>query len=288
MQNGLKTSLSSLFVDICLDFCYHLNMKFVDCHAHLIDERFEEDVECVVQRAKDAGVTKIITASTDILTSKKSVEFASCHEGVFAAIGIHPENVEQEDLQSAIENLKTLAQNKKVVAIGEIGLEYHFFDGLSEEKVEFLKDLQKKFFIAQINLANELSLPVVVHSRDAMGDTLEILKKHPLKRPSLLHCYSGSIESAQELSKLGFSFSFGGVVSFKNAGRVKEVVARIPIERILLETDCPYLAPEPFRGTRNEPKNIPYIADAISRIKELEIEKVARITTENAENLFGI
>lgn len=263
-------------------------MKFVDCHAHLIDERFEKDVEDVVQRAKDAGVTKIITASTDILTSQKSVGFAQTHEGVFAAIGIHPENVEDESLDVCLAALEKLVKEKKVVAIGEIGLEYHFFDGLSEEKVAFLKELQKKFFVEQIKIANDFSLPIVVHSRDAMGDTLEILKKHPPKRPSLLHCYSGSSESAQELAKLGFSFSFGGVASFKNAGRVKEVVANIPNERILLETDCPYLSPEPFRGTRNEPKNIPYIADAISRIKNMNIEEVARITTQNAEKLFVI
>lgn len=196
--------------------------------------------------------------------------------------------------------IEKVAGEAKVVAIGEIGLDYHFLEFLDKKKVEKIgekmtenekeniKNLQKWAFLAQIEIANKLHKPIVVHSRDAMGDTLQILKNHPLSKNSLLHCYSGSLESAKELMAMGFSFSFGGVVTFKNAKTVQEVVKNLPIERILLETDCPYMSPEPFRGQRNEPKNVVYVADQIARLKGLPIEDVCRITTQNAEKLFGI
>ena len=147
---------------------------------------------------------------------------------------------------------------------------------------------QKEFFIKQIEIANKLDLPIVVHSREAMGDTIEILQKHPPKRPSLMHCYNGSLESAKILMKLGFSFSVGGLVTFKNAKTVQEVVTNLPIENILLETDCPYMTPVPFRGQKNEPKNVVYTADAIAKLKNISIEEVASFTTENSKRLFGI
>ena len=163
-----------------------------------------------------------------------------------------------------------------------------FGQNLTGNEKESIKNLQKWAFLKQIGIADRLNKPVVVHSRDAMGDTLEILRNHRLKRESLLHCFSGSLESAKELMKLGFSFSFGGVVTFKNAKNVQEVVKNLPPERILLETDCPYMSPEPFRGKRNEPKNVVYVADKIAKLRELSIEEVARITTQNAERLFEI
>lgn len=255
-------------------------MEFVDVHAHILDECFKEDVEEVVKRAKEKGVDIIICSAYDVQSSEDAIELAHRFENVFATVGVHPENVDGVDFEQAKQLFINLTKEKKVVGIGEIGLDYHF-------TVEN-KNLQKMIFEKQIELANELGLPIVVHSRDAMGDTIEILKKTNVKKESLMHCYSGSVESAKILMNLGFSFSFGGVVTFKNAKNVVEVVKNLPMDRILLETDCPYMTPVPFRGQRNEPKNVVYVADEIARIKGISIEEVARITTENAERVFGI
>lgn len=255
-------------------------MEFVDVHSHILDECFKEDVEEVVKRAKEKGVDKIICSAYDVQSSEDAIELSHRFENVFATVGVHPENVDGVDFEQAKQLFINLTKEKKVVGIGEIGLDYHF-------TVEN-KNLQKMIFEKQIELANELGLPIVVHSRDAMGDTIEILKKTNVKKESLMHCYSGSVESAKILMNLGFSFSFGGVVTFKNAKNVVEVVKNLPMDRILLETDCPYMTPVPFRGQRNEPKNVVYVADEIARIKGISIEEVARITTENAERVFGI
>ncbi len=256
-------------------------------HGHLMDEQYNEDIEDVISRAVNGGVSAMICAGTDLVTSHQAVEMADRHENVYAVIGIHPENVfDDSSLEDVLAQLKTLAKNKNVLGIGEIGLDYHYLQGLSLEEVEKLKDLQKRVFVAQIDLANSLNLPIVVHSRDAMGDTLEILKNHPLKCKFLLHCYGGSLESAKELMKLGAYFSFGGVVTFKNAKNVQEVVKNLPLERIMLETDCPYLSPEPYRGKRNEPKNVVYVADRIAKLKDLTLEEVAFATTQNARLFF--
>ncbi len=251
---------------------------FVDVHAHLNDEKFE-DIEKVVERAKNANVEKIITAGFDIESSLKNIEIAKKYEDVFVTVGVHPEMVDEVE-ENYLEKLKEMCKFEKVVAIGEIGLDYHFKDDN--------KELQKKVFIEQIELANLLNLPIVVHSRDAMGDTLEILKEHTPVCPSLLHCYSGSIESANEFIKLGFSFSFGGVVTFNNAKNVVKVVENLPIEKIMLETDCPYMAPVPYRGKINEPCFVPLVAKKIAEIKNIEIEKIEEKTTKNAKKMFKI
>lgn len=253
-------------------------MKLIDSHGHINDEKFD-DVEDVIKRAEETGLEAMICASCNLSSSQVATGFANKHKIVYANVGFHPENVDEFD-QKSLSEIEKLAKNEKVVAIGEIGLDYYW----TKEN----KEKQKEVFVAQIELANKLGLPVVVHCRDAMGDMLETLEKHPLKKPSLMHCYGGSLESAKELMKLGFSFSFGGLVTFKNAKNVVEVVQNLPIEKILLETDCPYMCPEPFRGQRNEPRNVIYVADAISRIKNLPIEEVASVTTENAKRLFGI
>ena len=253
-------------------------MKLIDSHAHLTDEKFD-NVEEILKNAKESGIEKIVCSAYNLSSSNEATKLAEKYENVFSNVGLHPENVE-EFSEEYFEKLKKLYKSPKVVAVGEIGLDYHF---TTENK-----DLQKQIFEKQLLLANELNLPAVIHSRDAMGDTIEILKKVRLKRESLLHCFSGSYESAKILMELGFSFSFGGVVTFNNAKNVVEVVKNLPIEKILLETDCPYMTPVPFRGQRNEPKNIVYIADAISRIKGMTIEEVAEITTKNAERLFKI
>ena len=251
---------------------------FIDVHAHLNDKKFE-NIDDIITSAEQAGVEKIITAGYDITSSIDGLEIANKHTGVFATVGIHPENADDVE-ENYLDKLKELCKNKKVVAIGEIGLDYHF---RSDNK-----DLQKKILIEQIALANELNLPVVLHCRDAIGDMMTLLQEHRLKRESLLHCYSGSIESAREFMKLGFSFSFGGVVTFKNASNAVNVVINLPIEKIMLETDCPYLAPEPYRGKMNEPKFIPFIAQKVADIKNLSVEEIAEKTTKNAEKMFNI
>ena len=249
--------------------------NFIDVHAHL--DAFE-DVEKVINDAKINGVEKIVTAGYNLASSKICVELAKKYPGVYSVIGLHPENIEDENADYLSE-LKVLAKNEKVVGIGEIGLDYHY--GKDKER-------QKKIFVEQIELANLLNLPIVIHSRDAMGDTMEILKKHKVKNGGLMHCYSGSIESARELKKLGFSFSFGGVCTFKNAKNVCAVIEDLSMDSIMLETDCPYLAPVPHRGERNEPKYIPLIAERITELKNMQIEEVARITTNNAKNIFKL
>lgn len=262
-------------------------MKFVDAHAHITDERFE-NVDEIVENAKEKGVDKIVCSAFNMPSSVKALDLAKKYSNVFANVGFHPENVEEFDDNNSISNLENLAKNKKVVAIGEVGLDYHFFEGKTDDEILRLKNKQKEIFVKQINLANKLGLPIVVHSRDAMGDTLEILKRNPVKKESLMHCYGGSIESAKILINMNFVFSFGGVVTFNNAKNVREVVQNLPIEKILLETDCPYMTPVPFRGQRNEPKNVVYVADMISKIKGVSIEEVAEVTTKNAERVFGI
>ena len=258
---------------------YNEVKMFVDVHAHLIDEKFENPRK-VVETANFFGVSKIIVASSNFITSKKSQRFAQENENGFVAVGVHPEDCEEYDKVAA--DIEKIAKAEKVVAIGEIGLDYHY-EGIDKEK-------QKDAFEKQILLAHKLNLPIVIHSRDAMDDTLRILKKHKdkLGKGGIFHCYSGSVEEAKEILKLGFSFSFGGVCTFKNARKVVEVLEFLPIEKIMLETDCPYLAPEPYRGQVNEPKNIPYIAEKIASIKGLSLEEVGKITTENAERMFKI
>lgn len=258
--------------------CVKGKIMFVDVHAHIIDEKFE-DPSAVVERAAFCGVEKIISASSNFSTSCKSVDFALTHDGVWATVGVHPEDCMEYD--EVEEKLKTLAKSEKVVAIGEIGLDYHYENPDKEKQKEVLEK--------QLHLADSLKLPIEIHCRDAMADMLEILKKNKnLLHGGIFHCYSGSIEEAKEILKLGFSFSFGGVCTFKNARKVVEVLSFLPIENILLETDCPYLAPEPHRGEANEPKYVPIIAEKIAAIKNMTLEEVAKETSKNVKRIFGI
>lgn len=254
-------------------------MELIDVHAHLTDEIYQ-NLDEVVLRAKENDVNKIVCSSYNLSSAKLAVKIAKTYRNIFATVGIHPENIEDMESIDAIDCIEKLAKSKKVVAIGEIGLDYHFRTDN--------KDKQKEIFAQQIQLANALSLPIVVHSRDAIGDTIDILKANKVKKESLLHCYSGSMESANILMKLGFSFSFGGVVTFNNAKNVVEVVRNLPLNRILLETDCPYMTPVPYRGKRNEPSFLKYVAQKIAEIKEISVEELAKITSENAKRLFGI
>ena len=252
---------------------------FIDTHAHINDDKLIDDIQNVIERAHNENVDIIINSGSSYSSSKSSIEIANKFKEVYACIGIHPENCEEyndEVEKFIIDN----ADNKKVVAIGEIGLDYHY-EGYN-------CDLQKKVFIKQLELAHKYNLPVVIHSRDATKDMIEILKEYKslLTNGGLMHCFNGSVETLNEILKLGLKVSFGGIVTFKNARNSSSLITQIPIDSFTLETDCPYLCPEPFRGNLNEPKNIPLIAKKIADILGLNIKEIEEITTKNAKNLF--
>lgn len=253
----------------------------IDTHAHLTDSAFNEDREDVVKRAKENMVKNIITSGFNLPSSLEAVEFCRNHDGVFASVGVYPENI-NELTDDEMSKLALLIDDEKVVAIGEIGLQYA--DDMPD------KNAQKAGFLKQIKLAYDKKKPIVIHCREAYGDTLEILKENKefLTYGGTMHCFGGSEEVAKELIKLGLYISVGGVSTFKNAVRLREVIRSVPLERIILETDCPYLTPTPFRGKRNNPEYIPLIAENLAQIKGVSVEEVARVTTENARRLFKI
>lgn len=250
-----------------------------ETHAHYDDEAFDSDRSQILNDLLNHGIFRIVNASADLISSGKSVELSRQYPYIYAAIGVHPENLSENETFDFIDKLKSIAlDNKKVVAIGEIGLDYHYRTDN--------KDIQKIAFLKQIELANELNLPVLIHDRDAHGDTLEILEKTCPK--GVVHCFSGSIEMAKKVTDLGVYLGIGGVVTFKNAKNIVKVISDIPLETIVLETDAPYLAPEPFRGKRCDSSMIKYTAQKIAEIKDVSINEVLRITKSNAMNLFGI
>ncbi len=253
----------------------------IDTHAHLTNEKYDLDREEIIALAKDSTVEMIITSGADLPTSKEAVKLANKHENVFASVGVHPQDALTYNAKTEAE-LEELAQNDKVIAIGEIGLEYR--DGCPD------KEIQKQVFLSQIKLAHKLQLPIVIHTRDAISDTLELLKanKNLLEFGGTFHCFSESKEIAEEVLKLGFYISVGGVSTFKNGRKVQEAISVVPLDKILFETDCPYLAPEPFRGTRNAPHLVPYIAENLAKLKGIFPQEVARVTTQNARRLFKI
>ena len=248
-----------------------------DSHAHYDDERYDGEREQVIENLFNNGVCGIINIGCTLERSQKSVDFADKYEKFYAAVGIHPEDV--EDLPSDyLETLRKWTENKKVVAIGEIGLDYHY-EGYNREK-------QIEVFKEQLELAKTLDMPVIIHSRDATEDCMAILKEY--KPKGVMHCFSGSAETAKEVLALGMSLSFTGVLTFKNARRALEALEVVPMDRLLLETDCPYMAPEPFRGKRCDSGMIPYIAEKIAEVKGLDAQSVLDICTENTKKLFSI
>lgn len=254
---------------------------FIDTHAHLNDEKFSGQLDEVVKYANDMGVEKIICSASSIKTAYEVVALSEKYDCVYATIGVHPQDV-ADFCEKDIETLRELAKNKKVVGIGEIGLEY------MENSPD--KEVQKRAFLAQLKLAHELKLPIVIHCREAMGDALELLtaNKNLLEFGGTFHCFSGSAGSAKAVLALGLHISVGGVVTFKNGKRLQGVVPQIPLERLLLETDCPYLAPEPHRGQLNQPAYIPLIAEKIAALKNVSVQEVAESATQNARRLFKI
>ncbi len=254
-------------------------MPYIDAHCHLDDEQFTNDLDAVIARAAEAGVTAIITAGTDVESSRAAVALADKYEIVYAAVGIHPHHAESFN-GAALEEIRTLAQKRKVVAIGEIGLDFHYADGAP-------RGIQERNFIAHLDLAEELGMPVVVHDRDAHRAVSDILKRGNGKPHGMLHCFSGDLEMAQQAIALGYYVSFAGPVTFQNARRLQEIARTLPLERILVETDAPYLSPHPQRGKRNEPANVAQIAAKIAEMKSVELAMVQTVTAKNGHGLFG-
>ncbi|MCX3067922.1 MAG: TatD family hydrolase [Cetobacterium sp.] len=251
-------------------------MKLVDTHCHLDNEKFDEDRLEVIERIKE-NLEFCVNIGYDLASSKKSLELAKEYDFIYAVIGVHPIDI-AEYSEEVEKELEILGKNPKVVAIGEIGLDYHW---MTEPK-----EVQQERFKRQLELAERLNKPVVVHTRDAMEDTVNILKEYP-NITGVIHCYPGSLETAKQLVDR-FYLGIGGTLTFKNSKKAVEVVKDIPLDRIVIETDCPYLTPEPFRGKRNEPIYVEYVAKKIAEIKEISVEDVTKVTTENAKKLYRI
>jgi len=255
-------------------------MMLIDSHAHLEMPDFKRDLEQVIQRAKESGVGYIFTVGTEKNDWKRALEIADSHPSIYAILGVHPHNAKEIDDETYRE-LKEHCRNGKVKAYGEIGLD--FFRNLSP------RDIQLKRFREQIGLAKELGLPIVVHDREAHQETLEILKSEKAEEcGGIIHCFSGDYEMARACMDMGFYISIPGSITFKNAEGFREIVNRIPLESLLVETDAPFLTPEPFRGKRNEPSYVRYTAQKVAGIKKISFEKVTEVTTENALRVYRL
>ena len=256
---------------------------FFDSHAHYDDTRFDEDRHELLSAMAKNKVDYIVNAAADITSSNEGIRLSEEYPFIYTAVGVHPHSVEKLDAfnegSTTIEFLKELANHPKVVAIGEIGLDYYYEHSPRE--------IQKIWFKRQMELAKKVDLPIIVHSRDASQETFEMIRESGLSK-GVIHCFSGSPEMALEYIKLGFYIGVGGTVTFKNARRSVEVVEQIPMESIVIETDCPYLTPVPHRGKRNDSTYLVHISEKIAEIKNISIEEVAHITSKNAKVLFGI
>ena len=257
---------------------------FFDNHAHLDDEKFDSDREEIIEKVHSEGVS-FISAGYSLEGSKKAIELSKKYDFIYATCGISPNDIPQteEQLWKMLKEIEALAkENPKVLAIGEIGLDYYW------EKNQKMQELQRKAFIEQINLANELDLPIVIHTRDAVMDTLKILKENSVKNKGVFHCCPLNRELVKEGLKLGFYISFAGPVTFKNSKNANGIIQMVPNDKMLIETDSPYLSPEPLRGKRNDPRNVKYIAKKIAEEKGISEEEVARITFENVKKIYKI
>ena len=250
-----------------------------DTHAHYDDAQFDSDREELLSSMPDLGVTTIVNVSSTLESCEKCVELAGKYPYVYAAVGVHPDEVGALNEETFAE-MEALLDHDRVVAVGEIGLDY-YWDNESHE-------LQKKWFVRQLELARRHHLPIIIHSREAAADTMEIMKAHAQGLDGVIHCYSYSKEQAEEYIKMGFYIGIGGVLTFKNAKKLKEVAEVVPLEQIVLETDCPYLAPEPFRGKRNQSSYIRYVAEKLAEIKGITAEEVIAVTEENAKKMYHL
>ena len=254
---------------------------FIDTHCHLEDEKFSEDRADVLSRARAAEVETIINFGSTLASSIAVVDLAKNFSELYAGVGIHPEEIDEFD-DNTCARLAELAANKKVIAVGEIGLDYHW------EKDSERRLIQQKIFIEQLDLARQLKLPVCVHDRDAHGDTLKILQTEARDLRGVLHCYSGSLETAREVWKLGWFIGVDGPLTFKNSAKLPEIVKAAPRDMILIETDAPYLAPTPYRGKRNEPAYVVEVAKKLAELRGETLEEVVTYTTANAKTLYAI
>lgn len=259
-------------------------MKIFDTHAHYDDEKFDNDREEVINSLKDENIINCINIGCSIQTSKEACKIANKYDFIYSTVGIHPSEIAQttEEIDRQIEQIKQIAQeNKKVVAVGEIGLDYYW----NKDN----KELQQEAFIKQIKLANELRLPISIHTRDAIDDTINIIKnKVKIEYGGVIHCCPFNRELVKHGLEAGLHIAFGGTVTFKNAKNANEIIRMVPNDKILLETDSPYLAPEPLRGTRNDSRNLKYIIKKIADVKETTSENIANCTYNNAKKLFRI
>ena len=261
-------------------------MQFFDSHAHYNDEKFNEDRFEKIKKIYESGVTKLVNAGYSIESSKYALEIAKKYNWMYTISGISPNDIPEDGigLANQLQELESFIHknlnSRKIVAIGEIGLDYYW----NKENIE----LQKKAFIEQIDLANKFNLPIVIHTREAVMDTLDILKKHTAARKGVFHCCPLNRELVKEALKLGFYISFAGPVTFKNAKNANEIIEMVPIDRILIETDSPYLSPEPNRGKRNDSRNVKYIAEKIASVKQTSLEEIAEVTFGNACEIFEI
>lgn len=258
-------------------------MEFFDSHTHYDDEKFNEDRDELIKQIYNENVTTFITAGYSLESSKKALQIANKYEYIYTILGISPNDIPETEINliKQISEIENIAKNEKVVAIGEIGLDYYW----NKEN----KELQKIAFIKQIELANKLNLPIVIHTREAVADTLDILKNkaNPVKK-GVFHCCPLNRELVKEALKLGFYISFAGPVTFKNSKNANEIIEMVPLEKMLIETDSPYLSPEPKRGQRNDSRNVKYIAEKIANVRKLDIEEIAKVTYKNAKKIFEI
>lgn len=253
-----------------------------DTHAHYDDEQFNDDRENLLREIFSAGIGNIVNVGADMITSRQSIALAKAYPEIYAAVGVHPSDIACLD-EEAYEELRKMAAEEKVVAIGEIGLDYYW------DKEDDVQAAQREAFKRQLTLARDVKLPVIVHSRDAAKDTMDILAaEQRVDNPGIIHCYSYSVEQAREYVKMGYYIGVGGVVTFKNAKVLKQVVEEIPLERIVVETDCPYLTPEPYRGKRNASLYLPYVVDKIAELKGISGKEVEEITYQNALRVYGL
>ena len=256
-------------------------MKLIDTHCHLNDEALYQNLDEVISNALQVGVEKMIVIGWDKKSSKLAIKIAEQYPFIYACVGYHPENLEgvtEDDLNEVL----SLSSHPKVVGIGEIGLDYHW------EKDPQKREIQKEFFIKQIEYANKVGLPSSIHSREAFQDTIEILKEHKQMHSGVLHCYSGSVEGLQDVFNLDLYIGLDGPVTFRNAKTPKEVATEVPLERLLLDTDSPYLSPHPLRGTVNEPANIILVADEIARLRDMSKKHLLEVVYDNSCKLFKL
>ena len=254
------------------------HMKIIDSHTHLMDEMYANDIEEVINRCKEHDLEAVINIGYDVPSSEKAVELAQKYDWMYAIVGLHPDACNEPNVD--LKFIKKLTKKPKVVAIGEIGLDYHY--------EETNRDNQKAGFIKQIELANKLSLPVCIHSRDADMDMIQILKEHKINTGFVMHCFSSSVEIAKEILKLGGFISLAGTVTFKNARNLLEVAKMVPIDKLLLETDAPYLTPEPYRGTRNEPWHVWETANKVAKLREISLDELVEQIDNNCRNIYKI